>query len=266
MITSRRRKQLGQHFLIDTQVIDDMIKFIHPREGDTMIEIGPGHGALTERLIHRVRHLFAIELDAGLASKLQASINARSTSVILGDALEFDYSSVQTGSKKIRVVGNLPYSISTQLIINLLDYSECVQDMCFMVQKEVADRLVAKLGSRNYGRLTVNVSRIFDVDTVFDVSPDSFRPRPKVQSTVIYLRPINTVQVDATTVQEFSKLVRVAFGNRRKTLKNSLAGIVSSDVFKISGIDESLRAQNLSVDNFMQLAQNSVGHSTRTLE
>ncbi len=266
MNRSKRRKRLGQHFLINTQVIDDMVGFINPKEGDTIIEIGPGHGALTQRLIHRVKKFYAIEFDAELASKLQNSMNSQTASMMFGDALEFDYSSVQTDTEKLRVVGNLPYSISTQLIINLLGHAEWIQDMCFMVQKEVADRLVAEIGSRNYGRLTVNVSRVFDVDTVFDVSPESFLPPPKVQSTVIFLRPRRTAQADAATVREFAKLVRLAFGNRRKTLKNSLAGFVSAEAFKISGIDESLRAQNLSVDHFLQLAKSTLVHGTQTLE
>lgn len=263
---SKRRKRLGQHFLINAQVIDDMIGFINPKEDDTIVEIGPGHGALTNRLIHRVKKFCAIEFDAELASKLQNSMNSQTASVMFGNALEFDYSSVQTDEAKLRVVGNLPYSISTQLIINLLDYAAWIQDMCFMVQKEVADRLVAKVGSQSYGRLTVNVSRVFDVDTVFDVSPESFLPPPKVQSTVIFLRPNSTVQADAATVQAFTQLVRLAFGNRRKTLKNSLAGFASDEAFKISGIDETLRAQNLSVDHFLRLARNTLVHGTQTLE
>ena len=266
MNRSKRRKRLGQHFLINTQVIDDMIGFINPKENDTIVEIGPGHGALTKRLIHRVKKFYAIEFDAELASKLQNSMNSQTAAVLFGNALEFDYSSVHSDAETFRVVGNLPYSISTQLIINLLDHAEWIQDMCFMVQKEVADRLVAQPGGRDYGRLTVNVSRVFNVDTVFDVSPESFLPPPKVQSTVIFLRPRSTVQADAATAQAFAKLVRLAFGNRRKTLKNSLAGFVGAEVFKNSGIDESLRAQNLSVDHFLRLARNTHVHGTKTLE
>ncbi len=260
MVTSKRRKRLGQHFLIDAQVIDEIIEFIDPKVDQTIVEIGPGHGALTNRLAHSASKLFAIETDPELASKLQSSLSLLSVSVIHGDALEFDYDTLQSNGAKFRIVGNLPYSISTQLIINFAAYVECIHDMCFMVQKEVADRLVASPGCRNYGRLTVNVSKTFDIETVFNIPPEAFLPPPTVQSAIIYFQPKDKIISDEKTVQVFTQIVRLAFGKRRKTLKNSLAGIVSTDVFRECGIDESLRAQNLSVDQFMRLATTTLLH------
>lgn len=262
MNSAKRRKKLGQHFLTDFQIIDQIIDLINPKSDDIIVEIGPGNGELTTRLVTFVKQLHSIEIDINLVKRLQTNSRLKTDNFSLHhtDALDFDYSSAQRNNQKIRIVGNLPYSISTQLIIRLLDFVECCHDMCFMVQKEVADRLAAQRGSKNYGRLTVSVARKLQVESVFDVAPAAFAPPPKVWSSMIYMNPKKVSETDAIVVDAFSKLVRAAFGNRRKTLRNSLSNLVDESIFVESGIDSNQRAQNLSVENYLQLARSTVSH------
>ena len=264
--STSRRKRLGQHFLIDPQVIGDIVALINPAPQDFMVEIGPGRGAITEKLVNRVAHLHAIEIDEQLVHALRNKLHPDSIEIHHADALNFFYSSLCTENKKIRIVGNLPYSISTPLLFKLLEYASCIQDMCFMVQREVADRLTAECGTRKYGRLTVNVAMTMQVEAVFDVPPTAFSPPPEVQSSMIYMQPKQLEEPDTVTAFAFSELVRLAFGNRRKTLKNSLAGLIDETNFLETGIDANLRAQNLSPENYMRLAHNSVLHNPRTRE
>ena len=255
MTFKKSRPLLGQHFLTDPQVIEQIIELINPKPQDTMIEIGPGRGALTERLVNATASLHAIEIDRRLAERLEARLLSDTLHIHRRDALEFDYRAVRNSDEKFRVVGNLPYSISTPLIMKLLECSESVQDMCFMVQREVADRLTAHCGSRKYGRLTVSVARTMNVESVFDVDPDAFSPPPEVQSTFIYLKPKPSYPTNSVVDRMFSELVRQAFGNRRKTLKNSLSRLVNEETFLDSGINSGERAENLSVEQYMQLAE-----------
>ncbi len=255
MTAKGKRKRLGQHFLTDSQVIDQIVRLINPAADDIMVEIGPGKGALTERLIGRTRVLHAIEVDPQLAQGLQKHTSSDRFTVHHADALNCDFRSFQTDDSKIRVVGNLPYSISTALIIRLLDFSDCIQDLCFMLQREVAERLSAACGTRQYGRLTVCVARSMEVETVFDVPPGAFSPPPEVQSTVVYMRPRPMQDADSSITREFEELVRLAFCNRRKTLRNSLQGVVDRDIFQECGVDSGLRAQELDVGHYWRLAE-----------
>ena len=250
-----KRKRLGQHFLTDPQVIGDMISLINPRPSDLVVEIGAGPGALTVPLAERAGHLHAIEIDKPLADSLDERLRSNSVTVHNTDALKFPYRSVSTDHRKIRIVGNLPYSISTPLLIMLLEYSDCIHDLCLMVQKEVANRLAARCGSSQYGRLTVNVTAVMDVETVFDVPPSAFSPPPQVYSTVIYMRPSTAPMPRNETSIVFADLVRMAFSTRRKTIKNSLAGKISTDELRQCGLNENQRAQTLSVHDYLKLAK-----------
>ena len=262
MNEAKHRKKFGQHFLTDFQTINQILELISPRSDEIMVEIGPGNGELTTRLVPLVSHLHSVEIDANLVSSLRINPQLQTDNFSLhhADALYFDYSSFQKSNQKLRIVGNLPYSISTQLIIRLLDFVECCHDMCFMVQKEVAERLAAQRGAKAYGRLTVSVARRFQVESVFDVAPAAFSPPPKVWSSMVYMRPKKISETDAIVVDAFSELVRAAFGNRRKTIRNSLSDLVDESIFVESGIDSSQRAQNLSVEHFLQLARSTVSH------
>ena len=261
MTASAKRKRLGQHFLTDRQTVDKIVSLINPKKDDIMIEIGPGHGALTDQIAGKTAAFHAIELDSALADEIQRKFSSESVCVHHIDALKFDFSSVESGDRKLRIVGNLPYSISSQLLIRLLDFADRIEDMVFMVQRELAMRLTAPCGNRDYGRLTVCVSRVMDSEMVFDVPPNAFSPPPEVQSTMIYMRPKNDCAVDSAIVDKFSELVRHAFNNRRKTLKNSLGNFLDESVLTECGVDSSLRAQNVSVDQYLRLAEHAVSRN-----
>ena len=260
MTAPKKRKRLGQHFLTDSQVIEEIVKLINPMADDLMVEIGPGHGALTERLAGRTAVLHAIELDQSLADEMRSRVISDTVFVHQADALKFDFRSLRTNGGKLRIVGNLPYSISSQLMIRLLEISDCIENMVFMVQREVAMRLTASCGNRDYGRLTVCVGKTMQVETVFDVPPDAFSPPPEVQSTVIYMRPKPEPEIDSEIDEVFAKLVLLAFSNRRKTLRNSLGNLIDENSFDECDVDSSLRAQNLSVEQYMRLAEHTVYH------
>lgn len=262
MTTYGKTRRFGQHFLTDAQVIADIVSLINPKTDDIMVEIGPGHGALTRMLAGNTAALHAIELDPILADGMQKQDFPKDQVVIHQmDALKFDYRSLQAGGRKLRIVGNLPYSISSQLLIHLAGISNSIEDMVFMLQREVARRLTAECGERDYGRLTVCISRAMRVETVFDVPPDAFSPPPEVQSTMIYMRPKPEPASDPDIDEAFSKLVRIAFNNRRKTLRNSLGNMLDHDIFDRCGVDSGLRAQNLGVDQYERLARQIVSES-----
>ena len=250
------QKNLGQHFLIDDSVINRIQDLIHPKANDLIVEIGPGTGALTRGIVNKPAQLHVIELDRHLATKLQNEFAFDNIQVHHCDAMNFAYENLFTKQLRLRIIGNLPYQISTQLILNLALLADHIHDMCFMVQKEVAERLTATCGASNYGRLTVSVTRLMSVEIAFHVAPHSFMPAPQVQSSVIYLRPRPDVRkLSPEILSEFSNVVRTAFGNRRKTIRNSLASIVDDSIICDAGIDPKQRAQNLSVDEYLSLAE-----------
>lgn len=261
MTASTKRKRLGQHFLTDPQIIERIVRLINPNIDQHMVEIGPGRGALTDRLAGRTAEFHAIELDLNLFEELQRKIASKSVHVHHADALKFDYGSLFCDDKKLRIVGNLPYSVSSQLIMRLLQFTNGIEDMTFMLQREVAIRLTALCGSHHYGRLTVCVTRSVHVETVFDVPPSAFSPPPEVQSTMIYMRPKQVVETDLRTENAFAELVRLAFSNRRKTLRNSLGNLLGENNFAECGVNPGLRAQNLTVDQYMRLAECTVSNN-----
>lgn len=235
---------------------------ISPKINQTLVEIGPGRGALTRHLVRSPAELHAIEIDPGLVQGLQKLFRPDALTIHHADALKFDYSSVKREDLGLRIVGNLPYSISTPLMLHLVKFTDIIEDMCFMVQYEVAERLTAECGTSSYGRLTISVNRAFEVETVFHVEPDAFSPPPEVRSSVIVMRPKPVLALDSDSERVFTELVRLAFGKRRKTLRNSLNGVIDVAMFQETGIDAGLRAENLSVENYMELAKCAVARDS----
>ncbi|MDE0310471.1 MAG: 16S rRNA (adenine(1518)-N(6)/adenine(1519)-N(6))-dimethyltransferase RsmA [Acidiferrobacterales bacterium] len=261
MSAPTKRKRLGQHFLTDPQTIDRIVRLINPSPDETMVEIGPGRGALTERLAGRTAEFHAIEIDPHLFGEIHRKMASESVQIHHGDALSFDYGSLMSAGQGLRIVGNLPYSISSQLIMRLLKFADGIKDLVFMLQREVALRLTAPCGSRHYGRLTVCVTRVMHVEMIFDVPPGAFSPPPEVQSTMIYMRPEEVTDTDSRTEEAFAALVRLAFSNRRKTLRNSLASPLGETHLAQCGIDPGLRAQNLTVGQYLRLAEYAISNN-----
>ena len=252
--TTRPRKRFGQHFLHDQSVVQRIIDAVDPAGGRPLLEIGPGRGALTYPLIQRVDHLDVIEIDRDLAGALQANCPApEKLTVYNSDALKFDFRSHAAG-QKLRILGNLPYNISTPLLFHLLDYADCIDEMIFMVQKEVAGRLCASVGTREYGRLTIMIQSCCRVETLFNVGTGAFTPAPKVESTVIRLAPLPENIFLKTDRPLFGLIIRTAFSHRRKTLRNALKGLVPANIYAGLGIPAAARPQDLTVADYVKLA------------
>ena len=236
----RPRKRFGQHFLHEARIVARLIEAIDPRPGDFIVEIGPGEGALTKPLLSRVSRLHAIELDRDLAARLPEAVTVHQA-----DALEFDFGAFPEG---MRLVGNLPYNISTPLLFHLARYAARVRDLHFMLQREVVERMVAAPSTPEYGRLSVALQARFRMKKLFGVAPGAFRPPPKVESAVVRMMPReNALPVD-------DDLLRKAFSARRKTLRNALPGVD----FAALGIDAGLRPENLSPEDYARLSMNSI--------
>ncbi len=240
----RARKRFGQNFLTDTKVIENIISAIAPNFDDNLLEIGPGQGAMTLPLLECVKQLNVIEIDRDLIQILK-SFNKDNLIINEGDALKFD---LNTLPKPLRVVGNLPYNISSPILFHLLQYREKITDMTFMLQKEVVERMAASSGSKIYGRLSVMVQAFFEVELIFIVPPESFDPAPKVDSAIVYLKPLKESKVN--NVQLFEKIVKACFSQRRKTLKNCLKNLLTQEQ---TSIDLSQRAEMLDVGEFITL-------------
>jgi 16S rRNA (adenine1518-N6/adenine1519-N6)-dimethyltransferase len=236
----RPRKRFGQHFLHEAGVVARLIEAIGPQPGDFIVEIGPGEGALTKPMLSRVGALHAIELDRDLAARLPEKVVVHQA-----DALEFDFGAFPAG---MRIVGNLPYNISTPLLFHLARFAGRVRDMHFMLQREVVERMVAAPSTPEYGRLSVALQARFRMKKLFGVAPGAFRPPPKVESAVVRLLP----RPDSLQVDE--NLLRKAFSARRKTLRNALPGVD----FAALGIDPGLRPENLSPEDYARLSMNSI--------
>jgi len=247
------RKRFGQNFLQNRHVIEDILRSINPQPEDNILEIGPGLGALTEPLLRSLKHLTAVEIDTDL-QKYWTELPAAQgkLQLIPADALTLDYSQFGT---KLRVVGNLPYNISTPLLIHLLRFSASIEDMHFMLQKEVVERMAAQPGTKAYGRLTVMLHYHCDVEHLFDVPPEAFDPQPKVDSAVVRLIPHRVSPYDSVDVSQLEQLVASAFAMRRKTLNNNLKGILSAEQLSDLGIDGSKRPEQISVAEYVQLAK-----------
>ncbi len=248
------RKRFGQNFLTDTHIIDKLIRLINPKPCDNMVEIGPGQGALTQPLLAQLNALNAIEIDRDLHALLSHQFADQHLILHQNDALKFDFKTL-IGENPLRVVGNLPYNISTPLIFELLAYRDFIQDMHFMLQLEVVERLAATHNNKTYGRISVICQYYCQVDQCFVVPPTAFSPAPKVVSAIVKLtpRPFGTVALDDDL---FIKVVKTSFSHRRKTLKNNLKNILSSDQLAHIDQDISQRPEQLSVDNYVKLTNN----------
>jgi 16S rRNA (adenine1518-N6/adenine1519-N6)-dimethyltransferase len=253
-LSHRPRKRFGQNFLRDQGVIQHILDCIDPQPGDHLVEIGPGRGALTCGLLQRVGELDAIELDRDLLESLRRSCAPLGTLHLHNaDALKFDLRSLCSDGQRLRVVGNLPYNISTPLLFHLIEQADVIDDMHFMLQKEVVERMAAGPGSKTYGRLSVMLQVSCEITALFDIGPESFDPPPKVNSSLVRLCPRAEPLVAGDDMQTFAALVATVFGNRRKTLRNNLKGLL--DVGRISalGIDPGSRAETLSLEAFLRL-------------
>lgn len=246
----KARKRFGQNFLQDKGIIDQILASIHPQAKDNILEIGPGLGAITLPLLRRVEQLRAVEIDRDLQAHL-ASLSPK-LELIAADALTVDYS--QFG-KDLRIVGNLPYNISTPLLLHLLTFHESIADMHFMLQKEVVSRLAAAPGSKAYGRLSVIVQYYCEVEAVFDVPPEAFDPKPKVDSAVVRLVPYKSSPYDEVDVSKLEQLVAKAFNMRRKTLANNLKGLVSAEALQAMGIDPIKRPEQITISEFIKIVK-----------
>ena len=251
----RVRKRFGQHFLHDPGVIRRIIDAVAPETCERLVEIGPGRGALTWGLLERTRRLDAIEIDRDLAAALQADRRAGSRlHVHVENVLHTDFIALRGSGEPLRVVGNLPYNISTPLLFRLLAQRAALSDMYFMLQKEVADRMAAQPGTKDYGRLTVMLAAVAEVDALFDVGPGAFQPRPKVWSAIVRLRPCPNPRFEIGRDGVLRTLVTTAFSHRRKTLRNSLKGLLDAADIESCGIDPQLRPETLAPAQFGLLA------------
>ena len=256
------KKRFGQNFLIDTTIIHRIVDSIQPQVDDIMIEIGPGLGAITKPLLSRLNQLNVIELDRDIIPKLVKSCifsdatNKQKLIVYETDVLKFDFAKFHSklqANKKLRIVGNLPYNISTPVLFHLLQYRHVIKDMHFMLQKEVVDRIVAVPGNKNYGRLSVMIQTYYNAQALFEVPPYAFEPAPKVNSTILRLEPTTQYDKHVSNFTEFEKLVRQAFSQRRKTLKNTLKNTCSVEQIQQAGLVSTQRAEELTVTDFVNL-------------
>ena len=251
----KAKKRFGQNFLVDEQIVADIIGAIRPEPQDNMVEIGPGLGALTRPLLKRLNHLHVVEIDHDIIARLEHDYpqgNPESKLTIhAGDALEFD---IATLPAPLRIVGNLPYNISSPLLFHFSAYVERIRDMHFMLQNEVVERMVAEHSTPEYGRLSVMLQYRFNMEKLLDVPPESFRPSPKVNSAVVRMIPLPASKIQVRNEKLFATIVGAAFGQRRKTLRNTLRNYLDEAGFTQLGIDSRLRAENLGVMEFTRIA------------
>jgi 16S rRNA (adenine1518-N6/adenine1519-N6)-dimethyltransferase len=252
-VNHRPRKRFGQNFLQNPQVINQILSTLHLQRNDKVVEIGPGLGALTIPLLNYLEKLYAIEIDRDLQTHLQALPKTKGhLQLIDADALTVDFS--QWG-KDLRVLGNLPYNISTPLVLHLLNYSESILDMHFMLQKEVVKRLAAQPGTKDYGRLTVMVQYHCEVEFLFEVPPEAFHPKPKVDSAIVVLRPHPIPVYPAVNLHALEQVVAQAFAMRRKTLANNMKPFMNAAQLSELGIDPQARPEQISIRDYVQLTQ-----------
>jgi len=252
----RPRKRFGQNFLVDDNVITQIVDAIDPKPKENLVEIGAGLGAITDRVFERTSHLQVIEIDRDLSARLQQKYQGKDFVVHEADALKFDFSTLFTNSPSLRVFGNLPYNISTPLLFHLLEYSAGIKDMIFMLQKEVVTRMAASPCHHEYGRLSVMIQYACQVTRLFDISPQSFAPPPKVMSSMVILRPYHADRPHplAKNYAHFANLVNVAFQHRRKTLKNALGKLFPHAVFEQAEVDPLQRPETVTVSQYIKLS------------
>ncbi len=254
VFTAPAKKQLGQHFLADRHYIDKIVMAVNPKDGDRLVEIGPGQGAITLPLLRVHPTLTVIEFDRDLIAPLTAAAEPLGDlTIVQGDVLRVDFSALAAG-EPIRLVGNLPYNISSPILFHALEHAAVVRDMHFMLQKEVVDRMAAGPGSKVYGRLSVMLQAYCQVTSLFVVPPGAFRPPPKVDSAVVRLVPRDPASVNINDHKRFAEVVKAAFGQRRKTLRNALNNVVTAEQFAAAGVRPDARAEQLDVAEFIALA------------
>jgi len=248
------KKQLGQHFLADRYYIDKIVMAVNPKDGDRLVEIGPGQGAITLPLLRVHPKMTVIEFDRDLIAPLTAAAEPLGELTIINrDVLRVDFTELADG-QPIRLVGNLPYNISSPILFHALEHAAVVSDMHFMLQKEVVDRMAAGPGSKVFGRLSVMLQAYCEVTSLFVVPPGAFRPPPKVDSAVVRLVPRDPASIDIKDHKRFAEVVKAAFGQRRKTLRNALNNVVSAEQFVAAGVRPDARAEQLDVAEFIALA------------
>jgi 16S rRNA (adenine1518-N6/adenine1519-N6)-dimethyltransferase len=250
----RPRKRFGQHFLHDRGIVQRILDAFDPKPGETVVEIGPGLGALTRPLLERLPHLHVVEFDRDLVTRLRADFPPERLSIHQADALKFDFHSLAPATGKLRVIGNLPYNISTPLLFHLLDQQEVISDMLFMLQKEVVERMAAAPGGKDYGRLSVMLQSRVLVEKLFDVRPGAFTPPPQVDSSIVRLVPHAVPPVLIDNRENFARLVQAAFAHRRKTLRNNLKGLLAAEAIATLGVEPERRAETLTLAEFAALA------------
>ena len=249
------RKRFGQHFLHDPGILRRIVQAIAPRPGDNVVEIGPGEGALTLPLLRELGRLTAIELDRDLIPRLRAAAEGiGELEIVSADVLTVDFSTLSRAGP-LRVVGNLPYNISSPILFHCIDHIDAIKDMHFMLQKEVVERMAAAPGSKVYGRLSVMLQLVCRVDPLLIVPPGAFRPPPKVESAVVRLTPRAASERAFTDAALLARIVKAAFGQRRKTLSNAIRDIASAEEISSAGIDPRTRAEQLSPSAFVALAE-----------
>jgi 16S rRNA (adenine1518-N6/adenine1519-N6)-dimethyltransferase len=246
------RKRFGQNFLTDQAVLHDIIAAIDPKPDDVMVEIGPGLAAMTRLLLERLRELHVVELDRDLVERLNKTFDAKRLHVHAGDALKYDFAALAPAGGKLRVVGNLPYNISSPLLFHLAEIAPLVQDQHFMLQKEVVERMVAEPGGKTYGRLSVMLQWRYHMDLLFVVPPSAFDPPPKVDSAIVRMIPLAApLACDGARLEA---VVQKAFSQRRKVLRNCVAGMFSEADLESVGIDPQARAETVGVEAYVALA------------
>ena len=251
----RARKRFGQNFLHDRGVIERIVRSINPQPDDHLLEIGPGQGALTEYLAGSSARLDCVELDRDLAKFLGNRYRSEPGFVLYQeDILKFDLAKLEAEKHSLRVIGNLPYNISTPVLFYLLKNQTLIRDMTFMLQLEVVQRLAAQVGDKNYGRLGLMVQYFCEVEHLFNVPASAFSPQPKVSSAVVRLTPHQKLPVSARSVENLQTVIRTAFNQRRKTLKNSLKAIITEQVLSELPLDISLRPENLSLADYVLIS------------
>jgi 16S rRNA (adenine1518-N6/adenine1519-N6)-dimethyltransferase len=247
------RKRFGQNFLTDKLVLSSIIEAIDPRRGEAMVEIGPGLAAMTALLIKQLDHMHVVELDRDLVARLEKAYPAEKLTVHSADALKFDFSALPVPEgQKLRIVGNLPYNISSPLLFHLAEFADLVEDQHFMLQKEVVERMVAEPGTKAYGRLSVMLQWRYDMSLLFIVPPTAFDPPPQVESAIVRMIPTRRkLAVDGPTLEA---VVQKAFSQRRKVIRNCVAGMFTEAQLVEAGIDPGVRPENVSLEQYVALA------------
>ncbi|MBN2680052.1 16S rRNA (adenine(1518)-N(6)/adenine(1519)-N(6))-dimethyltransferase RsmA [Acidithiobacillus montserratensis] len=249
------KKRFGQNFLVQPAMVERIMAAIRPQPRDFLVEIGPGPGALTRRLLPTLAHLTVIELDRDMIPTLENLAAPEQLTVVQADALKVDFARLGESDKPLRVVGNLPYNVATPIIFHILESAGRIQDMHFMLQKEVVDRMVAAPGSKTYGRLSVMIQASCQVESLFTVAPGNFYPVPKVDSAFMRLLPYQPALLQEPQRTAFAQIVARSFAQRRKTMANNLRGIFSAEQLRALDIDPTCRAETLDQAAFFRLAE-----------